>query len=239
MKALVGLGVLVGFVSTSFAVDSNSLEAFDNATVQPGGPRSGTAGKNFFNVEGIGLGTFASYGVIDFDGSALSFSEAITGVTALRIDLTQSNAAFTANGSLKFWLTSDITTDIQPGTSALILDASTPYGIAAGDLEPLFELGTGAFVQVSTGTVDSYTFNVSGAAADLLTTSVADGSTIRLVITQDAGDDTVAATWAGFSNASLAGPTLTLTGEPVPEPASLAALSVGALALLRRRKQSK
>ncbi len=239
MKAFVGLGLLVGFTSLSFAVDSNSLVAFDNATIQPGGPRSGSNGKAFLNIEGIGLGTFASYGVIDFDGSALSFSEAITGVTALRIDLTQSNAAFTTNGNLKFWLTSDILTNIQPGSSPLTLDGSTTYGIAGDDLEPLFELGTGAFIQVGNGAVDSYTFNVSGAAADLLTDSVADGSTIRVVITQDAGDDAVAATWAGFSHTTFAGPTLTLAGEPVPEPASLAALSLGAIALLRRRNKSK
>lgn len=237
MKVYVGLFMLAGLVSASFAIESNSVEAFDNATVQPGGPRTGTGGKNFFNVEGKGLGNFASYGVIDFNASSLSFSEAISGITGIRIDLTQSNAAFTADGGLKFWLTSDTSTSIQPGSS-LFFDSSSTYGVASGQLSTLTELGSATFTEVANGHVDSYSFNVSGAAATLLTDSFTNGSTIRVVITQDLGADTVAATWAGFSNSTIAGPAITLSAQPVPEPATIAALSVGALALIRRKKRA-
>lgn len=237
MKQIIGLFAVAGLATVSFAVDSNSVEAFDNATVMVGGPRTGTNGKNFLNIEGKGLGNFASYGVVDFDASAIAFGGAISGITGIKIDFTQSNAAFTDSGNLKFWLTSDISTSIQPGSS-LFFDSSSTYGVAAGQLGSLIELGTGAFTEVGNGTVDSYSFNVSGAVATLLTSTYNSDSTLRLVITQDLGADTVAATWAGFSNSTVAGPTVTLSAAPVPEPATMAALGVGVAALLRRRKKA-
>lgn len=236
MKALFVLSMGAVLTAAALAVDSNAVEAFDNATVQPGGPRTGTGGKNFFNVEGKDNGNFASYGVFDVDASLFSFGGPVGSVTGIKIDLFQSNAGFTADGNVRFWLTSDTATDIQPGTSPLFFDPSTAHGIAAGQLGTLHDLGGGTFTEVSTGTMDSYSFGVSGAAATLLTNAVQGNGVVRVVITQDAGADAVAATWAGFSNDTLAGPTVTLTAEPVPEPASLAVLGVGALALLRRRK---
>ena len=78
------------------------LPAANNATVQPGGPRPGVNGKQFFNMEGSVNGTFASFGVVDFQSSPMSVQ-----VTSLTLALTQANAAFTHNGALTFYLSTD------------------------------------------------------------------------------------------------------------------------------------
>lgn len=229
---------LIGVVAGAHAqVLSNDVEAFDNATVQPAGPRIGANGKNFFNIEGSSFDAFASYGVADFDGSSVTFAEPILGLTNVTLSFTQSNAGFTANGNLRFWVTGDTGVDIQPGTSSLVFDAGhLPSGVNPSAFSSLHDLGTGSFVQVANGHVDSYTFALSGDAKALLEDSLANGSALRFLITPD--DAGVAATWAGFSHNTFAGPTVSFEAEAVPEPATLTLIGLGALAALRRKKSA-
>src|SRR5262249_11760426 len=108
---------LVALVACGGAARADVIvSASDNATVQPGGPRAGSNGKAFFNIEGPANGTFASFGVVDFQ---LTADSTVTSISGLTLSLTQANAAFTHAGSLQFFLTEDTTTDIQPGTSPL------------------------------------------------------------------------------------------------------------------------
>jgi hypothetical protein len=189
------------------------LPAANNATVQPSGPRPGVNGKQFFNMEGSTNGTFASFGVVDFESSP------ITGpVTSLILDLTQANAAFTNNGALIFYLSTDTTTGIEPVTSPLAYNsADLPTGLGT-QLSTLFLLGTGSFTQGSDGTVNAFSLSLSPAATIYLSGQLSMGGLIRLVIAPD--DPTVAATYAGFTNAEFSGPQLTLV-TPVPEPGTL------------------
>ena len=61
MKMPVVLGALLAAsVGLDCVATTLTVEAFDNATVQPAGPRSGGSGKAFFNIEGSALGNFAS-----------------------------------------------------------------------------------------------------------------------------------------------------------------------------------
>jgi hypothetical protein len=212
------------------------LPAANNATVQPGGPRPGLNGKQFFNMEGSGNGTFASFGVIDFQANPMNAQ-----VTSLTLVLTQANAAFTHNGGLVFFLSMDTATNIEPVTSPLIYSAGDiPTGLDT-QLDPIFLLGAASFAQVSDGTGDAFSFSPSAAILSYLDGQIAAGGRIRLVVAP--GDSTVAATYAGFSNAEFSSPELTLV-TPAPEPGTLGVASVALLAIAaglvrtRRRRPS-
>jgi hypothetical protein len=147
-------------------------------------------------------------------------------VTSLTLALTQANAAFTHNGVLFFYISSDTATNIEPGISPLIYSvADIPTGLD-NQLSPIFPLGTGSFTQVSDGTMDIFSFSLSAAVASYLTSQISTGGRIRVVIAP--GDPTVAATYAGFSNTEFAGPELTLAA---PEPGTLGGTSLVLLAL--------
>jgi hypothetical protein len=210
-------------VSATFApvhADPISVEALDNATVQPAGPRAGSSGKAFFNVEGSANGTFASYGVADFSYGSLPFP--VTAVNSARLVLIQSNAGFSTTGDVSFAVDESATlADIQPGTSPLAFDGAEPgtaTDVSQGDLT-LLNLGGGPFSYVLglTGDVNNYDFTLDAATEAELVARLNGGATIRIVV--GTGAATVAATWAGATNSTFAGPTLNLdvtydTGTP-------------------------
>lgn len=239
LRTLLTTVVLLGATIAATAQITVSTEAFNNATVQPAGPRTGSAGKNFFNIEGNNNGQFASFGVADFNAVNLSIGQPVADVVGIRVKLTEDRAAFSAGGSIRFWLTEDTTTSIDPGTPPpLAWDASDlPNGLG-GQLVPRYELGTGTYTPTADGTLFEYTLSLSPAAKSYLINQLNSAGTIRLVVSP--ADDAVAATYAGYSHSTLAGPTLELDLIPVPEPASLTALFVGVTGLagmaMRRRK---
>jgi hypothetical protein len=200
---------------SSARADQISVLAFDNATVQPAGPRPGDNGKRFFNMEGNQSGMFASFGVADFtfphhdeDGE----ESEIESIRSLTVTLVQANAAFTADGALHFWLTTDTNTDIQPSDTPAVkfIREDDPDGLDQ-QLAPRFFLGSGMFVQVDDGQVDTFSFRLSRQARQYLRRQISRGGTVRIVISPANG--TVAATYAGFSNDEFTGPTLTIGGE--------------------------
>ncbi len=186
-----------------------SALAVDNATVQPAGPRPGDNGKRFFNVEGNGAGNFASFGVADFNLPTHEDSE-VESIRALTLSFTQSNAGFTHDGGLHFWLTTDTTTDIQPSETpdVTFVREDDPDGLD-GQLAPRFSLGSGSFVQVDDGQVDSYSFGVSRQLGRYLRQQIRRRGTIRILVSP--ADGSVAATYAGYSNVDFTGPVLTIT----------------------------
>jgi hypothetical protein len=191
-----------------------STEASDNATVQVAGPRAGANGKNFFNVEGSLNGNFASYGVADFQYGALA--NTVIGITAATLHLTQSNAAFSTTGPIVLSLDKKAAlSDIQPGTSPLAFDGVDPgtgADVGAGDLD-LLAIGGGPFVYSvnASGFVDNYVLVLDAATKAEIISRLNSAATIRLVV--GTGANNLAATWAGFSNTTSAGPTLDLEVE--------------------------
>ncbi len=227
-----------GVFGVTSARASVIVSASDNSTVQPGGPRTGANGQRFFNMEGSNNGQFSSFGVVDFATPA-GATLGPTGVV-LSLTLTQNNAAFSSNGPLSFYLTTDTTTNIDAGTSPLAFNlADLPTGLGS-QLNTRYLLGSGTFTQVATGTADTFSFTPSGAALTYLLNEVntAHGP-IRLIVAP--GSASVAATYSGFSNTSTAAPQLSLvnTAAAVPEPSTILFLISGLTILAGRNYYRK
>ena len=220
-----------------------TVEAFNNATIQPAGPRSGPNGKNFFNIEGADNGQFASWGAADFDNAAFGISVANPNdliINGLWLELTQSNAAFTKNGPVSIYLVEDSATSIEPGVSPFRFDTSSlPEGLGS-QFSTIYHLANGYFTKVANGHLDVYDIfsGLSPATKNILRGKLISPpvNPIRLVITPLAND--TAATWAGFSNSTYAGPTLRLDYTIVPEPSALVAMATGLAALFARRRRA-
>src|SRR5712692_3369536 len=112
------------------------------------------------------------------------------------------------DGALHFWLTTDAATDIQPGDDpAVKFIREDPDGLDQ-QLVPRFPLGSGMFVQVDDGQVDSYTFRLSRQARQYLQRQISRHGNVRVIISP--ADADVAVTYAGFSNPDFTGPVLTI-----------------------------
>jgi fibronectin-binding autotransporter adhesin len=183
-----------------------SSKATNNATIQTGGPRSGTNGTNFFNIEGTGNGTFGSFGVLDYSGSSFNFGGTVTAFNGpLTLTLVESNQSFTKAGSVNFYLTDDTATSITPGDSTapkFQVDAA-PDGIGA-QFPTRTLIGTGAFTSNGTAAskTDTYTLTLGAAEQSYLIGQLNSGGNFRLLV--GGGDPAVAATWAGTTNTTLA-----------------------------------
>jgi hypothetical protein len=125
--------------------------------------------------------------------------------------LTHANTAFTNNGSLAFYVTTDTTTSIDAGTSPLAFNSvDLPTGLD-GRLATRFLLGTGSCTEVADGFAASFRFVPTGAALAYLSTDIGSAGPIRLIIPP--ADALVAATFAGFANTEIQGPDLTIASR--------------------------
>ncbi len=228
---------------------TQTLTTTTTTTVRPAGPRTGPSGTNFFNVEGNGNGTNASFGVADFLPTA---RPGATSISNLVLTLVESDTTFTAPGSFNIYLASN-----TGSTSGLTFQSgqSSTGGIGT-QLGQLFLLGTGTFSSPSTNTgtnntgqVDRFNLTLSSQdATNLFLSDVNNGTAIRLAL--GATTDTTAATFFGSTGPMAttpgAAPTLSFnTGAPaVPEASTTASfgllliLGLGGVIVARRRKQA-
>src|SRR5262249_10460306 len=76
---------------------ADSVTAVADSIIQPAGPRTQNGGTTlvdfFFNAEGSGNGTNASFAVADFSGLRLGISS-LSQLSQLQLSLTEDNAAF-------------------------------------------------------------------------------------------------------------------------------------------------
>lgn len=216
--------------------------ASNNSTVQVPGPRTGTNGKNFFNLEGSGVSspaTNSSFGVIDFNFATLNLGGTATSVGGGLLQLTEANQAFTAPGNLSIYVSTQTGVSIEPANTTLnYVNGSNGTASVDTDLGTLTQVGTGTFNTtgaVNNGQLDLYNLSFTGAGLTAILNAINNHQTLRLVLTPDSA--TTAATWAGFSNATVAGPSLGFIAvvPAVPEPASIALLGFGGLALVGSR----
>jgi hypothetical protein len=206
------LALMIGTVGVVHA-DTYSAAAVNNGTIQPTGPRMGPNGMDFFNMEGPTNMAFASYGAADFNSGDLGINFPVGSIASVTVSLTQANAAFTHNGNINFYITEDTTTDISAdGMSPLVYDATDdPEGLSQ-QLTPRHLLGSGTFTQTMDGDVDMFSFTPDDATVAYLINQIANSDVIRIVISP--ADETVAATYAGFSNVNFTGPVITLDAAP-------------------------
>ncbi len=213
-------------------IDLGYDEAVANATVQQGGARSGSSGTNFFNIQNNANGNFASYGVTEWNLGAGSFLNAPAGLVGddiggLSVRMTQSNASFSSDTPLRFWLWNNTTASIAPGSTDITFDPAAVGGISDppqpwfSDPYSIWELGTGNYTVTASGDQDTFTFDATlwdAAARDYVATQLNDSGLLRVVIesTLDTGANGTA-TYAGYTNATYTGPELQLTvGGSIP-----------------------
>ncbi|MBX3358330.1 MAG: hypothetical protein KF745_07865 [Phycisphaeraceae bacterium] len=164
--------------------------SFDNATVLASGPRAGANGKSYFNIEGPGQGQFRSFGVLDYrnngyaDSFARSFSGNVGDITAMSIDLTEGYppSSWYTTGTLMFYVVTDTTTSIQPGSPIVCqLDADQ----CGTQLGTKYLLGSGLYdVNWGNGaerhTLDLTTIDPTG--KQIIISALNSGATFRIVV---------------------------------------------------------
>ncbi|MCS6829237.1 MAG: carboxypeptidase regulatory-like domain-containing protein [Armatimonadota bacterium] len=214
LRALLAVVVLLCSTLAAFAQIQVGANAVNNATIQPAGPRTGVNGKRFFNIEGNNFGNFASFGVVDFNAADFGLLRPIVDIVGITLKLYDAPAAFSANGRVRFWLSEDTTTDIEPGTSPLRWNATAlPDGVGT-QLAPLHLLGEGTYTKGTAGDLFTYSLSLPAGAKPYLLSRINSASRIRLVVTP--AEDTVAATYAGYNHATIPPPRLELTLIPRP-----------------------
>lgn len=211
-RALLVAMILVATSLAAYAQISVGTNAINNATVRPTGPRSGTSGKTYFNIEGNDYGNYASFGVVDFSAADLGLSQPVADVVGITLKLYDAPASFSIDGTVRFWLSEDTATDIEPGTSPLRWDAtSLPDGLGA-QLTPVYLLGTGTYTKTANDTEFVYVLSLPDTAKPYLISQINTGGRIRIVVTP--AENTVAATYAGYNHSSIRPPRLELVVVP-------------------------
>lgn len=114
---------LLAATASVFAQSPLAAPALQTAIITATGPKQGSTGTRYFNVEGKSTGKYADFGVVRFDISKIKSDLAKQlgkgKVTDVTLSLAQSNAAFTKDGTVDFYFTPDDTTDVTSASSPL------------------------------------------------------------------------------------------------------------------------
>jgi hypothetical protein len=207
-KGLSSLRVRFAFIfavaasSAMPAIAGDELTATRSIMVQKTGPRGGDNGSKYFNIQGKQNGEdgkYASYGILEF--AVPKPAAKVDRVKGMTLSLTQSVARFAKDGKVRFYLTTDTSTELGPRDESAIptvkFDDSGPDAVGT-QLSPRHPVGSGDFTKQETGRVDTFTLTLDDNAQAYLKGRMAEGGTIRLIVVPDSDD--VAATYAGAGN---------------------------------------
>ena len=201
----------LAITGTALAQETRTAVAFETGTIRPDGPRSGDFGDWFFNVQGTGSGggTFDSYGVARWDLSDIraEFDALFPGgwnVTELALEMTQDNAAFTSDGFVAVYYSTDDTSDIKTALSDFFFPFFDPSSgdpqLPLGDPDPILQY---LFFEIADGTIDRYDQDGGPGGSsealrlsDAVATDIETEDTLTFVYADDQ-DPAVAATYRG------------------------------------------
>ncbi len=192
-----------------------SIEADENLTVQPAGPRQGANGLRFLNVQGPDNGTFASFGVFSINPANASGS--LSGYSGIRFQVTQANAGFTiSDGIFGLFLVQEQTQPFLQTNANLTFDVTnSPSGLDA-DLNPsgapLIKVSTLTHYSVlnPSGTTYDISLDLSGPAGSFISSAIANGERLRFAfaVAPESLDLSADGNFAGYDNSTRPGPTL-------------------------------
>ncbi len=248
-RLLGAFAAALAFSAHAPRASADFVPAFADSIIRPDGPRTTNGGTTlvnyFFNAEGGGNGTNASFAVADFSGLRLGLTS-LSQLSQLQLRLTEANAGFTVAGPIGVYLSTDTTTNIGLGSPLRSLATSAPEGLGTQLNNALANrigsfsfptTGNGGSGQVDTIDLRAGLANLGASAQAALLASLDNGGTIRLVVAAEGA--TAAATYAGIGNFTYpnGAPTLAASAAPaaVPEPASLVLLGLGTLTLIAAR----
>ena len=188
--------------------------AVNNYTVRPSGPRTGNSGTSFFNIEGSDNGTFASFGVVDFDMAGIVGTDLIvTRIKEITLGLVQENASFTTDGPLSVYVASPTAANVTIDSSIQYQSGNNKLDCVPAVLSSGAELAatfpgvhhspTGA--DLPDGTFDEIVLYREAIQTAMINALNDDGK-FRLIIVPDHKD--TAATYAGNTNGTFSGPTI-------------------------------
>jgi hypothetical protein len=195
------LPLLGGILLSGVAHAQSPVLATQTAMIQADGPKQGPTAERYFNVEGKSHDKYKDYGVLRFETKALKaeldkkFGSGKYKITGVALHMTQSNAAFTKDGSVEFYFSADDKTDIKTPASPL----KYPYDPKASLLhgEPL---GKATFTKPATkadpaaAIAGNYDLFQGQPGQKALIAALSQGKPVTLVVAE--ADPGVAATWS-------------------------------------------
>lgn len=175
----------------------------------------------FFNVQGDD-DAFTVYSLVDFDTSSIG---EVSAINSLSIELTQSNAFFSADGGLEFFLASDTRQVATTDPARYISDqanggANTGAAVVGNEFGTLFPLGTGMYVETATGDVDTIVLSLDAAGEAFAISQINQGGLLRIIATPSDAD--VQATYSGADSTLM---------PPSPPVLNVSATSTGGVLL--------
>jgi hypothetical protein len=209
--------------SKAGVVTMSPVNADASYQIESGGPYG-----TYLDIEGTS-NTYPSYGALDFPITAadLAAGTTIVSVTQLVFTPTQANFAYTAGGTLAFYLAAS-SADLSTGT----FQAGAANNGIGDTFDPLYSLGERAFVPNATNyQPDPYTFDLSSLSPEAqkyLVDLLKNGGSLHLIVAPV--DSTVVASWGSASTtytSEIPNLTLTYTTAPIPEPGTLALFVIG------------
>lgn len=242
MKHLLILLLSLAFHTASASPVTRVASA--NATVRTFGP---TTSPWFHNAQAVTGGGFESFGISTYLYTAADFGlPSVTDITSVQVSYMQSNAAFTADGPVDFFVSFDPTVSV--GNFASLFHNSIGAGIddtQFSDSPSLQTIGTGTFTTVATGHVDTYTLSFTGSTKTSLINAINSGNPFAILMSASSGG--TAATYAGIESNRyvINGGTepdikrTSLSIEAIPEANTVLLLLVGTLAILGSRARRK